>query len=395
MWRTGLLITVALLALGAAPALAAPTYVLTELLPVPSSPDNTVGGKFTLFDNSFFDGDTQIYYLADRSNAAVDVFSAKTHRFVGRIGGTGHAFVGIQPPPPASAELDKSGPNGIIVFDDNGHHVLFAADGDSTVKGFDLANSTPLANSPIVTGAASTDLRDNEFAYSETSHRLLVVNSDATPAYASLIDTIANAIVVKTKFDGKDGSPNATQGLKASTYDPVTNLFYTNLAEMDGKGPGATVAIDPNTGKVVKVYDLAAFGFAKCAPVGIAHGRGSQLLLGCSDPGQSILLDTAADGGKGAAIGIPQVSGADQVWFDPASNLYFLAARYNPSGPVLGIIDGTTRQFLQNLPVMPNTHSVAVDPVSGEAFVPFAGIAGNTVCPEGCIAVFSPQVGPK
>jgi len=75
----------------------------------------------------------------------------------------------------------------------------------------------------------------------------------------------------------------------------------------------------------------------------------------------------------------------------PSRNLYFLAARNNPGGPVLGIIDGATDTFLQSLPTVPNGHSVAVDPVSGEVFVPFGGVAGNTVCPNGCIAVFSPS----
>ena len=28
------------------------------------------------------------------------------------------------------------------------------------------------------------------------------------------------------------------------------------------------------------------------------------------------------------------------VWFDPTTQRYFLAARLNPGGPVLGIIDG-------------------------------------------------------
>ncbi len=376
----------------AASAHAVPRYALTQLLSVPASPDNKVGGALIQFDNSFFDGTTQNYYLADRSNVSVDIFSAATNSFVGRIGGSGQVFTGLRPAPPAPANLAISGPNGIIIFDVNGRHELFAGDGNSTVKGFDLATNAPLPNSPISTGNAATDLRDNEFAYSPQSKRLLIVNSDASPAYATLIDATTNAVVSKTYFDGTNGAPNATQGLKASTYDPATNLFYTNLAQINGTGSGAVVAINPDTGQVVKVYDLATFGFAACAPVGIAKGNGSQLLLGCSAPSQSILLDTAANGGNGSAIGIPQVSGADQVWFDPASDLYFAAARYNPTGPVLGIIDGATSSFVQNLPATPNTHSVAVDPVSGEAFVPFAGIAGNTVCPQGCIAVFSPTV---
>jgi hypothetical protein len=37
----------------------------------------------------------------------------------------------------------------------------------------------------------------------------------------------------------------------------------------------------------------------------------------------------------------------------------------------------------------PGDHSVAVDPISKEIFVPFAANAANTVCPDGCIAVFA------
>jgi len=59
------------------------------------------------------------------------------------------------------------------------------------------------------------------------------------------------------------------------------------------------------------------------------------------------------------------------VWFDPTSDRYFLAARLNPGGPVLGIIDGLTETFLENVGTTPGDHSVAVDPVSGEVFVPF------------------------
>lgn len=153
----------------AASAHAVPRYALTQLLSVPARPDNKVGGALIQFDNSFFDGTTQNYYLADRSNVSVDIFSAATNSFVGRIGGSGQVFTGLRPAPPAPANLAISGPNGIIIFDVNGRHELFAGDGNSTVKGFDLATNAPLPNSPISTGNAATDLRDNEFAYSAQS----------------------------------------------------------------------------------------------------------------------------------------------------------------------------------------------------------------------------------
>jgi len=204
----------------------------------------------------------------------------------------------------------------------------------------------------------------------------------------SLIDPATNAIVAKTFLDGTNGAPKATAGLESSTWDPTSNRFYLSIPEINGGGPGAVVAIDPLTGKVTKTFDMAAFGFASCAPTGLVHGSGSQLLVGC-DAGQSIILDTAANGGNGSVVSIPQVYGSDEVRFDPVRDLYFLAARNNGAGPVLGIIDGATDTFLQSLPTVPNGHSVAVDPVSGEVFVPFGGVAGNTVCPNGCIAVYS------
>ncbi len=78
------------------------------------------------------------------------------------------------------------------------------------------------------------------------------------------------------------------------------------------------------------------------------------------------------------------------MWFDPKTGRYFLAARLNPGGPVLGIIDGNSEQWLENIPTTPGDHSVAVDPVSGEVFVPMGGVAGNGLCPNGCIAVYRP-----
>ena len=146
-------------------------------------------------------------------------------------------------------------------------------------------------------------------------------------------------------------------------------------------------------GNVTHVYNLSTIsgGVAACSPAGLALGTGGKLMVGCGAASQSILLDPNDQNGNGSFKIFPQVSGEDMVWFDPTTQRYFLAARLNPGGPVLGIIDGLTETFLQNVRTTPGDHSVAVDPVSGQVFVPFGGSFGSavdTVCPSGCIAVF-------
>ena len=69
--------------LATGPALATPTYALDTTLAVPASSANPfANGQFNTYDIGFFDPKTSLYYLADRTNAAVDVFSALTNSFV-------------------------------------------------------------------------------------------------------------------------------------------------------------------------------------------------------------------------------------------------------------------------------------------------------------------------
>jgi len=95
-------------------------YALTTTIAVPPSPDNNVGGQFKTFDISYFDSLTQLDYVADRSNAAVDVFSAITNSYVGRIGGSAQLFSG------QTASNDTSGPDGVQVINLPGQHQVYA-----------------------------------------------------------------------------------------------------------------------------------------------------------------------------------------------------------------------------------------------------------------------------
>jgi hypothetical protein len=363
-------------------------YALDTLIPVPPSADNKApGGVFTTYDISFFDANTQMYYLGDRSNAAVDIFSAATNSFVGRVGGSGGLFSGIQPSI-AMPNNDISGPNGVLVVNQPGQHVLWAGNGDSTLKGFNLAapGNPQIAN--IATGTPA-DKRVDEMAFAPTFQRLAVANNAADTPFLTLVNTNNNTIAQKIVFDGTNGTPKATNGIEQAAWDPKTQKFYLSIPELNGAGAGGVAVINPANGNIEHVFDLTAdFGVSACSPAGLAVGGSGSIMIGCGVASQSILLDPSGASGKGTIKTFSQVSGEDEVWFDPKTKNFLLAARLNPGGPVLGVINDLLGEWIENLPTTPGDHSVACDPVSGECFVPFGGIAGNNVCPDGCIAVY-------
>src|SRR5260370_18893350 len=112
---------------------------LLKVIPVPGTNANVTNGKLYSFDISWVDQETQTYYLADRSNAVIDVVDAKTGTFAGQIPGgfAGVAVVG------GVVTTAQSGPNGVV----SGGRCLFATDFRSgsggRVVSFDLTASLP------------------------------------------------------------------------------------------------------------------------------------------------------------------------------------------------------------------------------------------------------------
>jgi hypothetical protein len=407
---------IALAISGFAASVSGAPYSLTGLISIPASAQNTnPSGSFTSYDIMWVDDNTQLVYLADRSNASVDVFSAKTNTFVGRVGGAGE-FVGQNPPPPAAPVTARSGPNGIVISDLPGQHNLYAGDGNSTLKAYNLDNPNVLnpafvstarvPNTPVVTGSAATDRRVDEMAFDSVHNTLLATNNAPTNGvpFSTLINTAGNAnnIIAKITFNGTGGVPDASGpngGAEQSAFDPATGKFYLNLVQLNQTGPGGVAQINPTTGAIEHVYDFATMSGGLgaggvCGPTGMAVGPGGQLFIGCGpSPTGSLILDPLANRGNGQLTDVAGISGEDMVWFDSHSGLYFTASRTDPGGvPVLGIID-TAGTLLQKVPTSPGAHSVAVDPVSGEVFMPFGGagpggVAGS-VCPFGCMAIFA------
>src|SRR5215471_18159829 len=81
------------------------------------------------FDISWVDNSTQKYYLADRTNNAIDLVDSATDTFLGFIG-KGH-YTGSRPCPNNPRDLRLcAGPNGVVT-DDLGH--VWAGDGDANI----------------------------------------------------------------------------------------------------------------------------------------------------------------------------------------------------------------------------------------------------------------------
>src|SRR6478672_7181311 len=103
-----------------------PTYIQ-----VPADAANMQpGGAFSSFDISFADPVTGNIFVADRSNASVDIFSGSSLTFLGRATG----FTGQQ------ATTSLSGPDGVLTVTSGGTTTLYAGDGDSTLKFFNATN---------------------------------------------------------------------------------------------------------------------------------------------------------------------------------------------------------------------------------------------------------------
>jgi hypothetical protein len=107
------------------------------------------------------------------------------------------------------------------------------------------------------------------------------------------------------------------------------------------------------------------------------------MLVGCgSKSGVSVVINVRD--GKTVAV-IHQVGGSDEVWYNPGDRNYYLAARDDPRGAVLGVIDADSNTWVQNVKTTPGAHSLAANRANGHIYVPM----GPPRCVPGCIGVFA------
>jgi len=382
---------------------------LLTTIPVPVSVVNNTAGALYSFDIGWVDQATETYYLADRSNRAVDIVDAKTNAFLGQVDAT-PSFAGVSPP------ATSPGPNGVVT----GGHCLFVTDAPSRVVSFNTTSFPPTQVSDVHT-ATLTPNRADELAYDPQDKLLLVINNADTPPFGTFITvnpascaltqpTAANKIT----FDAAHGV-DATNGAEQPVWDPVTGTFFLSIPQIGATvSHGGVVRIAPNgTGGV--------FGVDFCGPAGLAVGPSPDLLIGCNkvfdtmgnvwNPIGTVPAapkDVILDVKTGKTTDVPGVGAGDEVWYNAGDNKYYATGSGSPFRPLpaatakgstpLGVIDAEDETLVQLVPTynVPagaghpagTAHSVAANAHNNHVFVP---LAANNVFPDcvtGCIAVF-------
>ena len=389
---------------------------LLTTVPIPGTKANTTGGNMYVFDISFVDQTTQTYYLADRSNAVVDVVDARTNALISQISAK-PAFKGF------TGNNGTSGPNGVVAA----FPWLFVTDANSRVVSINLRNGNTVGD--VSTGGAP-GLRADELAYDANDGLLLVIKNADTPPFASLIrvNQVSGALTVvkRITFDTMHTGVDATNGAEQPAWEPVTGKFYLSIPQV---GPnlkdGAVIRISP-AGTVEVQYPIQF-----CQPAGLTVGPNVDLLAGCNtvfdtagnawDSTKNVTaapIQVILDARTGAIEKIvPGVGVGDEVWFNKGDGNYYTASSTSPLRPteviaatsltaqgaaILGVIDARDKTVKQLVPTF-NTpavttgpllhaastaHSVAANAANNQVFVPLGANNVFPNCLTGCIAVY-------
>jgi hypothetical protein len=393
------------------------------------------GKPLVSFDISWFDPVLNRYFLADRSNNAIDVVDPSTNTVIHQFA---PGFHGVDP-----AGNDFSGPDGVLTA--NNSKELWVGDSPGKAWVLDSTDGTVLTppkvpanpiliKNPQTTPPSASKTRADELCYDPKDNLILIASPGEEPKpFVTFISTTSYTVVGQIVFDGKPNTgspgqppvfhgPNATAGLEQCGWSPATGKFYQNVPEVNGAA-GAVAVIDPTTMKVETSFPV---DIDKCAaPQGMAIGPSNQILLGCnaaSPDGHRNTVIINANSGAVVAV-LPDMGGADQVWFNEGDNHYIIPNCNTPcrtattpqkGAEQLALVDSRGFRPDQKVVIADTTttstpgamrriHSAAADPKTHHVFVPIPAAGGAaptwdpTICGSppskpndttGCIAVF-------
>jgi len=394
------------------------------------------GSALRSFDISFVNEKRGEYYFADRSNAAVQVIDIASLTWKRSLGG----FVGIINNSNGTVNNNVSGPDGVTSYG----RWLYAGDGDSTLKVFDLQAPPANALKQVIPTGGST--RVDEMALNSDGKLLLAANNAEDPPFATLftangnsgksdVDFISRISVAQTIMPAGFGL-----SLEQPSWDPGTQRFYTSIpviannpsgCNFDGNaGPitcdGGVLVVDPaqitqpfvTLGAFNATTKTGVIALHACGPNGSTVGPNENILLGCTPQNNpSDVITLVMNAVSRTQTPVVHITGSDEVWYNAGDNRYYTASNRDcavPGSPcptasqqkaVLGVIDAGTNTLIEKVPQSSNSHSVAaskgnfifvpqVAPVAtvgpgGDTTAVGAGICGSNM---GCVAVYQHAV---
>jgi hypothetical protein len=331
-----------------------------------------------------------------------------------------------------------SGPDGVVTH----NRWLYAGDGDSTLKVFDLNAPTATALKQTIKTGGTT--RVDEMALTTDGKLLLAANNAEDPPFGTLFNangdkaTSNTTIIVRIEASTAIIPPGAGLSIEQPSWDPKTKRFLVSIPVIADNPPGCNIGgpapfcegglfiIDPNNLpaptmiKGVSTSVIGAFDpttnqgilpLHACGPNGSSVGPNDNVLLGCTPanvPDNTSTLVINAKTKNFANIG--NITGSDEVWFNAGDDRYYTGSSAdNTTGKteaVLGVIDAIQNLLIETVAQSSTSHSVAADAKRNLIFVPQVAPAsvvgpggdvttvGQQICGSmnGCVGVYFHQV---
>jgi DNA-binding beta-propeller fold protein YncE len=211
---------------------------------------------------------------------------------------------------------------------------------ENTIGVIDLAQMHVVKKLP-------TDEKPDGIAYAAPFHKLYV--SDERGKAEAVVDVREDRIINMLHFDSETGVPQ---------YDPVARQVYVNLQDRD-----TLAVIDPATDAVVARYPISGCRGNHGMALDPEHHRA---FLSCE--GNNVLTVLNLDTHQAIAH-LPMAKGADVVQFDPGLGRIYVACA---SGAISVFQEEDPDHFrkLEDFPVEPKVHSLAVDVQTHRVYAP-------------------------
>ena len=227
-----------------------------------------------------------------------------------------------------------------VAYIAEGRKVYTANWGENKIGVVDLARMSLIKRLP-------TEEKPDGIAYAAPFHKAYVSNERAKAE--SVIDVRTDTIVKVLRFDSETGVPQ---------YDPVARKVYVNLQDQY-----IFAVIDPATDTVVGRYPVQGCRGNHGMALDPEHHRA---FLSCEGNDTLTVFDLDT---HQAMAHLPMAKGADVVMFDPGLGRIYVACSSGAIS-VFQMDDPAHFRKLQDFPVEPKIHSLAVDPRTHRVYAP-------------------------